>query len=652
MGLVAADLSQLSHLVTSIVNYLNNKTETPCSKQLLEMLSDSEKQSRALNNLFKYTSKNLGEMGNYRDCANAGSRHILLRLLVTPIIPCTTAIGICGPINCTEGDYNSALSTPIRELLPTILGALDVPLKGRYWVSDDSVAFYDTKHHSNELAEINTLTIVSFGCVILFLVIGILASIMDSMKSTGKFDSKPETIQDKLICSFSLVRNMKGLIYADNIISPAVNAAYGVLSILLIWIIAAHVCLYQSVTPTVNILDQNDEIQNNPMLQPLIMAEGAMGAIFAIWTFLSTLILLQLSKEDFTIGACIKLAIRNFFKYILVDVAIILYIIGISPLEHTESPLAVLNKRNIEACKEYWWHNILYINNFFPNYNSCVEWMSYVSLKYQLYIFAIIVTFIYIKNKAAGIICAVIFFFGSIAVQIIVIIQYDLSFTYLYNKLSQNDVYFVLPYSRLTSVILGLLCAWGYFFYSKDEGDNEDSCFNRAVRYFLNRIWIRLITYIIGAALIITTIYMQYVFNHYPEYIQRYQDIIALTFVYFLFVLGVFMFMMPMIFEKLYLIKSILCSKFWAVIGRSMYSIYSLSNILILMERASEMHGLYLSNSRVVFMTMHLSVLAFIYGIGFTLVFEAPMSWIMNYFLFPDITQKIYPSEAKELPIH
>ena len=52
-------------------------------------------------------------MGNYREWKKYGSRHILLRISITPLIPSTTGIGICGPSQCMEEDYNSMLSEPI-----------------------------------------------------------------------------------------------------------------------------------------------------------------------------------------------------------------------------------------------------------------------------------------------------------------------------------------------------------------------------------------------------------------------------------------------------------------------------------------------------------------------------------------------------------
>eukprot|EP00826_Nyctotherus_ovalis_P065326 TRINITY_DN959_c0_g2_i15.p1 TRINITY_DN959_c0_g2~~TRINITY_DN959_c0_g2_i15.p1 ORF type:complete len:455 (+),score=125.51 TRINITY_DN959_c0_g2_i15:166-1530(+) len=446
LALAAAEVSRLGHLKGEALKRLANMANSRCKDQLVGMLFGLDE--KALGNLVRYTSKNLGEMGDYRGCAKAGSRHILLRLLITPIIPSTTAIGICGPMNCMESDYNSALATPICELLPVILEALNVPLKGRYWVSHDSVEFFDTQLHSSNLAKITPLTIASFVCFGCFLVIEVAAAVLDSRKSEGKFEVKPEGVADKIVCSFSIVRNMKNLVYADHIIGPAINSAYGVLSILMIWLIASHVCLYQSTTPTVNILDQNFEIQNNPMLQALILGEGAMEAIFAVWSFLSTLIVLQLSKADFTIGACIKLMVRNFFRFILVDAMLILYLVGISPLSHTDSPLALLNERNIDACKLYWWQNMLYIANFFPNYFACMEWMSYLGLKYQLLILTIIITFVYAKSKKGGLICALVCFAASLGVQLGIILGYDLSFSYLHNK-PVSYTHLTLPTKRI-----------------------------------------------------------------------------------------------------------------------------------------------------------------------------------------------------------
>lgn len=40
------------------------------------------------------------------------------------------------------------------------------------------------------------------------------------------------------------------------------------------------------------------------------------------------------------------------------------------------------------TCRIYWWRNILYINNFFPQREMCMMWSWYMANEMQFYVMA------------------------------------------------------------------------------------------------------------------------------------------------------------------------------------------------------------------------------------------------------------------------
>ena len=586
------------YLKSAIYSHLDEISNNECVTQLNEIFGGNDLQQKSINNLIQYTSKNLGEMGDYRGCTEAGSRHILVNILITPTIPSTIAIGICGPINCTEEDYNKALAKPVVSILPIVTKLLDIPIKGRYWINEDSVEFFDTNKHSDNLAKVGIVAISFFILLAVFIIGGIIASFYDTVYFGRSYEESPETKVEKFILSFSIVRNMKKLTYADNPVDSNLNILNGMHTLMMLWLAASHTCFYISATPTVNILDQNFEIQNNPILQLLIMGEGPMETLLALWGFLAVATLIQIPKSEFTVFVALKLIVRHYFKFVLVYIAVLMYVIGVSPLEHPESPLAAFNKRNIDACKDYWWANLLYISNFLPSGYACIEWCAYLGLKFHLYILAVIFCYIYSKSKLFGVIIVIISCIGSITIELYLINEYDLSFTYLYNKIAQYDKFLYRFYIRIISYSIGVISAWVYFSFSSKKIGHKFPWINKLIQYFINHFWLRCINYIFALSFIVFPIYTQYFFNHYPERTLPYQNTLAIIISRPLFTLGIFMLIMPMLFGKLIAFRNISMAKCWGILTKSVFAAYTFNNFFALTERTSEMHGLYLSNSR------------------------------------------------------
>jgi len=638
----------ISSLRTQLFNNID-KTSESCKNALSGLIHGDPNYSKILDNLIKYTSKNLGELGDYSGCAKAGGKHIFMNLVITPGIPSTTGIGICGPMECQESDYNNAFAAPIRSLLPTICQAMDIPLKGRYWIMDNSIVFYDTKLHAETVSEITPLCIIFFIICGLALLIGIIASCIDSNKTQGKFNTEPNTISEKLIHSFSLVRNLRSLIYPDHAYGKEFNILFSLETIMVLWVTASHVCFYLSSTPMINILDQNWEIQNNAGLQLLVAGELGIDSLICLFGISATICLLRLKNEDFKPTILLKLFIRRYARFLLVYIMVIIFTISAANIYHSESPLSMINEWAAYGCRDRWYENFLMINNFFIANYGCLAWAPYITLDFHYYIIAIIISYIYTKSKKYAVLTMLAILSICVCIQIWAVVHYEFSYTYLYNHEKQYDIFLIRPYVRISSYFFGMIAAWTYYSYTC-KGRYEIKSLNKFIDYFMSNFWLRIIIYAIALSASNLMFYVQYIFNHYPESISLNDNIVFLIFSRFIYITGFIVIILAVLLGKLNVLRAFLTSKFWGILGRSAFTAYQLNGIFITTERASEMHGLYLSNPRVIFMTMHISLITYIYSIGFTALFEAPMAWIMNYFIFPEITEKVYPANSIDIP--
>lgn len=76
------------------------------------------------------------------------------------------------------------------------------------------------------------------------------------------------------------------------------------------------------------------------------------------------------------------------------------FVIGINELalrythDHTVFEPAMFDHIN---CERYWWRNLLYINNFFPQKEMCMVWSWYMANDTQFYVIGVILLLISVK---------------------------------------------------------------------------------------------------------------------------------------------------------------------------------------------------------------------------------------------------------------
>ncbi|XP_055312462.1 O-acyltransferase like protein-like [Sitodiplosis mosellana] len=121
-----------------------------------------------------------------------------------------------------------------------------------------------------------------------------------------------------------------------------------------------------------------------------------------------------------------------------------------------------IHDRNDVNCSEFWWRNLLYIQNFFSLEKMGVNWSWYLACEMQFTILSTALLFIYAKypNAAKLMFCSLFAICVGLLFSVSIFIKFTLSYDVLHSLLS--DIY-IRPWTRVLPYLVGV--AAGYVMY-------------------------------------------------------------------------------------------------------------------------------------------------------------------------------------------
>lgn len=131
-----------------------------------------------------------------------------------------------------------------------------------------------------------------------------------------------------------------------------------------------------------------------------------------------------------------------------------------------------------EYCKASWWANMLYINNFFPQFKKvqCMNWTWFLALDMQFFLITPVLVIILYKSRAAGIAIIGVIITACVAITMGLIGYYGLPIHFwqseYYNATETGyykDIDYIheKPYTRIIPFVIGVLL--GYIFVTVDS---------------------------------------------------------------------------------------------------------------------------------------------------------------------------------------
>ncbi|XP_011191649.1 nose resistant to fluoxetine protein 6 [Zeugodacus cucurbitae] len=278
--------------------------------------------------------------------------------------------------------------------------------------------------------------------------------------------AKSSTIEEILLC-FRLPENWQRALQVDrtNSNSNFVDVIAGVRTCICLWISTFHVYYYSifalSNMPVVFAAMGN--FLNQPLSQAIFFVDifFVISAILLVYNFLSSESRLEkIRQNDFVQNSKLfgKLLLHRYLRLTPMLIITMLLSDVFYDLTNTYSPF-YLGVNSGFYCKQSWWHNVLYIQNFLEMKDICCSWTWYLACEMQFNVLITALLFLYVKKERFAKVV-----FVTLALGFPVVgwwCNYYNGITFDIDKLhSTLTQLYVKPWVRINPYLGGALCGW------------------------------------------------------------------------------------------------------------------------------------------------------------------------------------------------
>lgn len=306
-------------------------------------------------------------------------------------------------------------------------------------------------------------------------------------------------------------------------------------------------------------------------------------------------------------------------------------------------PLSLSNFMNA-SCPDYWWHNLLYINNV-VNYEAmgnqtgmCAGHSWYLANDMQFFILFLMI-FVLLSNqrKARNILIGCI-----MVVSLIISYFVCINKKYRYNDMAHptsssatffND-YYIKPYIRISPYILGLYFCEFYLeceAYPKYKPNDKDNSFRKINRFFKNSTTASVILFVFALILINFAVFSTYLTNNYD--LDMWVHATFQTLNKNLFVIGLGLIVHLTFLGQMRIIYNILNQKIFNVIAKITYGTYLIHLYIFLGILTSYPQAIYFKFSNMLMLSLGVFIFALISAFVLSILFESPVISMMKNYL-------------------
>ncbi|XP_055913779.1 uncharacterized protein LOC129947292 isoform X2 [Eupeodes corollae] len=281
---------------------------------------------------------------------------------------------------------------------------------------------------------------------------------LDEMKKTDL------GIHQEILLCFAFQRNASTILSIDQKVENQTSCVHGLRVLSVLWTILVHTYLEMFVIGENRFLRVITE--RNFLYQFIGNATFSVDTFFFISGFLVTLLFLRQDKNKQTEhskrdGFLRKSMNKSFlivmYRYIRLTPAY-LFVVEFYELslKYTFDRSVFQPQFAVQTCSDYWWRNIIYINNFFPLNQMCMVWSWYMANDMQFYIMATLLLVYSTRYFKTTILILLTCLVSSWGVSGMISIHYNYthkvanpfeSFNFLYDK----------PWQRVGPYIVGMI---------------------------------------------------------------------------------------------------------------------------------------------------------------------------------------------------
>ncbi|XP_050440173.1 O-acyltransferase like protein-like [Adelges cooleyi] len=351
-------------------------------------------------------------------------------------------LGVCIPEACTSADLEISLQRELDSIFLSHQLKAQVKVKPDLCNTNKHFFPYDTGYY---------VTCGFFG--LLILIVSFSTTYHLVALRNGRENQRSQNLE--VLNMFSVVKNGNDLIKHNK--NNELNIFNGLVSNAMILLVIAHGILVGINHPRLYPKPFEEIVQNTHNNILLTLNNG-----IDLFIFVSGYLLYMTNITKFRNPGCNwfqipKIIIYKYLKSLPVHVTMLLLTIFIVP--HMGGGPFWANQMGVEAnkCKQYWWTNLLVINNFVDGEKQCLYAGYFISLQLQLMVIGIMVVYIYGKNRKIGNVIIALLITVSLIIPFAItyysksegITKFNISFTLNWFQSTSPDSYhFTYLYSR------------------------------------------------------------------------------------------------------------------------------------------------------------------------------------------------------------
>ena len=325
-------------------------------------------------------------------------------------------------------------------------------------------------------------------CILAFLVT--LGTLVDMWQHINPFPtseiSQKSNFISSMLLAFSLYRNGKQVLDGSKN-KNQLTCLHGIRVISMCWIIYGHIYMMGQLLGQFGYVDNRLTILNIIRGTEGWLYEIILNGVIAVDTFffLSGLLVAYLTFIELEKG---KLDWKLFYvhRYIrlTLPLAFAVAFVGAFPEFMSFGPLYdTAMKEKARTCREYGFRNLLYINNFYPEYDQCLDQVWYLACDMQFYILSPLIIYPLWKVPKLGLLFVGVIY-GCLTVIIgYIVIAYQVppnpAFPSNPNSFVFNTFqhFYAAPYVRFQPYLIGILVGY-LLFRTKDKAVQIPHAFN------------------------------------------------------------------------------------------------------------------------------------------------------------------------------
>ncbi|GAB6020573.1 hypothetical protein CHUAL_003252 [Chamberlinius hualienensis] len=364
---------------------------------------------------------------------------------------CVT-VGICWPSSCNESEIQQ------------LINAANLPLS----IQSGSCQVETPKNF-----DASTVAVIVIYCFFtMILLIGTFVDVFMAHKKCGSEELRKPGVLRHILTSFSIIKNGKKLL-STKTGGESLTCIHGMRLLSFFWVVLGHTYDYASMMPIKNPLDITKAV-DSVAFNVIINGTYSVDTFLFLSGFLITYLGLKQMRKS---GGKLNIFMYYFHRYwrltplyamVIAFIAGPYYLLGSGP----QWPMMLNAQQN---CRDYWWRNLLYINNLWDTAHICIDVSWYISIDMQFYLIMPIVLFSLYKIPLLGYVIISLLFIITTVTPALYIHYHNIpgypGREIIFNGNSpaaidyQSNVY-IKSYCRMGPYLVGICLA--YFLYKRD----------------------------------------------------------------------------------------------------------------------------------------------------------------------------------------